>query len=604
MELTVQGQRTFKRNSKTHIDDASIFNGGVPQRNLNGKESNGNTRSDADSIDVENGYSVPLKPEGPRSSVTLEWKNVSYAVRERKEKKTLVRNMYGKALPGTMTAIMGPSGAGKTTLMNVLSGHYHKGYEGEVQVNGWIRDTELFNRQSCYVMQDDCLLPELTVQESLDMSIRLRMPSLQPDKRAHLVNDALFRWGLEDCQNTRAGHLSGGQRKRLSIAQEVVSNPPVIFLDEPTSGLDSSSALRCVSVMKSLASAGHTIICSIHNPSAKLFYYFDMLYMISNGSCIYNGSVEALLPFLQSQGLNCPTHHNPADYITEIASGEHGDVQTQLSVHFMPQGVDAGSGNVVHSSEHSVTRYGGRIMTKRELEDARAQHREAVSYIVQFTVLLRRCFLCIVRNTVATHLRYAAYLAFAAMLITLFYGIGDEAARAINNLSLIILMLSMLLFQSTMPTAMIFPTELSVLLRENRNCWYKPGMYYLARVLTEVPFLLLGPSAMVVIVYWATSQPAELWRLASVVLLCLQACSTTQGLALVVSASTSAQRLLYASKAAPPCGVLGNPVVPPSPCTPRNTVCNIRQRTCRTALRRRHVLLLRRPRASPRRDWR
>nr|XP_054927136.1 ATP-binding cassette sub-family G member 1-like isoform X2 [Dermacentor andersoni] len=604
MELTVQGQRTFKRNSKTHIDDASIFNGGVPQRNLNGKESNGTTRSDADSIDVENGYSVPLKPEGPRSSVTLEWKNVSYAVKQRKEKKTLVRNMYGKALPGTMTAIMGPSGAGKTTLMNVLSGHYHKGYEGEVQVNGWIRDTELFNRQSCYVMQDDCLLPELTVQESLDMSIRLRMPSLQPDKRAHLVNDALLRWGLEECQNTRAGHLSGGQRKRLSIAQEVVSNPPVIFLDEPTSGLDSSSALRCVSVMKSLASAGHTIICSIHNPSAKLFYYFDMLYMISNGSCIYNGSVEALLPFLQSQGLNCPTHHNPADYITEIASGEHGDVQTQLSVHFMPQGVDAGSGNVVHSSEHSVTRYGGRIMTKRELEDARAQHREAVSYIVQFTVLLRRCFLCIVRNTVATHLRYAAYLAFAAMLITLFYGIGDEAARAINNLSLIILMLSMLLFQSTMPTAMIFPTELSVLLRENRNCWYKPGMYYLARVLTEVPFLLLGPSAMVVIVYWATSQPAELWRLASVVLLCLQACSTTQGLALVVSASTSAQRLLYASKAAPPCGVLGNPVVPPSPCTPRHTVCNIRQRTCRTALRRRHVLLLRRPRASPRRDWR
>ncbi|XP_054927137.2 ATP-binding cassette sub-family G member 1-like isoform X3 [Dermacentor andersoni] len=474
MELTVQGQRTFKRNSKTHIDDASIFNGGVPQRNLNGKESNGNTRSDADSIDVENGYSVPLKPEGPRSSVTLEWKNVSYAVRERKEKKTLVRNMYGKALPGTMTAIMGPSGAGKTTLMNVLSGHYHKGYEGEVQVNGWIRDTELFNRQSCYVMQDDCLLPELTVQESLDMSIRLRMPSLQPDKRAHLVNDALFRWGLEDCQNTRAGHLSGGQRKRLSIAQEVVSNPPVIFLDEPTSGLDSSSALRCVSVMKSLASAGHTIICSIHNPSAKLFYYFDMLYMISNGSCIYNGSVEALLPFLQSQGLNCPTHHNPADYITEIASGEHGDVQTQLSVHFMPQGVDAGSGNVVHSSEHSVTRYGGRIMTKRELEDARAQHREAVSYIVQFTVLLRRCFLCIVRNT------------------------------------------------------------------------------------------LLGPSAMVVIVYWATSQPAELWRLASVVLLCLQACSTTQGLALVVSASTSAQTALFvALPAASPSFIFSGYFMPP-----------------------------------------
>ncbi|XP_037573642.1 ATP-binding cassette sub-family G member 1 isoform X2 [Dermacentor silvarum] len=564
MELTVQSRQTSKQNSRTHINGANTFKGDVPQPNFNGNEKYSTTRLYADIIGVENSYSVPLKPEGPRSSVTLEWKNVSYAVKQRKEKKTLVKSMYGKALPGTMTAIMGPSGAGKTTLMNVLSGHYEKGYEGEVQVNGWIRDTELFNRQSCYVMQDDCLLPELTVRESLDMSIRLRMPSLQPAKRAHFVNNALSRWGLEDCHNTRAGQLSGGQRKRLSIAQEVVSNPPVIFLDEPTSGLDSSSALRCVSVMKSLASAGHTIICSIHNPSAKLFYYFDMLYMISNGSCIYNGSVQELLPFLQTQGLNCPTHHNPADYITEIASGEHGDVQTQLSVHFMPQGVDAGSGNVILSSERSITRYGGRIMTRQELEDARAQHRENVSYIVQFTVLLRRCFLCIVRNQVATHLRYAAYLAFAVMLIALFYGIGDEAARAINNLSLVILMLSILLFQSTMPTAMIFPTELSVLLRENRNCWYKPGMYYIARVLTEVPFMLLGPTAMVVAVYWATSQPAELWRLASVVLLCLQTCSTTQGLALVVSASTSAQTALFvALPAASPSFLFSGYFMPP-----------------------------------------
>ncbi|KAH7945121.1 hypothetical protein HPB49_007128 [Dermacentor silvarum] len=420
MELTVQSRQTSKQNSRTHINGANTFKGDVPQPNFNGNEKYSTTRLYADIIGVENSYSVPLKPEGPRSSVTLEWKNVSYAVKQRK------------------VQIKGPF---DDTDMLPDYECSEKGYEGEVQVNGWIRDTELFNRQSCYVMQDDCLLPELTVRESLDMSIRLRMPSLQPAKRAHFVNNALSRWGLEDCHNTRAGQLSGGQRKRLSIAQEVVSNPPVIFLDEPTSGLDSSSALRCVSVMKSLASAGHTIICSIHNPSAKLFYYFDM---------------------------------------------------------------------------------------------------------------------------VATHLRYAAYLAFAVMLIALFYGIGDEAARAINNLSLVILMLSILLFQSTMPTAMIFPTELSVLLRENRNCWYKPGMYYIARVLTEVPFMLLGPTAMVVAVYWATSQPAELWRLASVVLLCLQTCSTTQGLALVVSASTSAQTALFvALPAASPSFLFSGYFMPP-----------------------------------------
>ncbi|XP_077525502.1 ATP-binding cassette sub-family G member 1-like isoform X2 [Amblyomma americanum] len=445
---------------------------------------------------------------------------------------------------GTLTAVMGPSGAGKTTLLNILSGHYDRGYEGEVRVNGWVRNTELFNRQSCYVMQDDVLLPELTVRESLDMSIRLRMPSLPPAKRAHLVNEALSKWGLGECQNTRAGNLSGGQRKRLSIAQELVRKPPVIFLDEPTSGLDSSTALRCVSVMKSFASDGHTVICSVHNPSARLFSYFDVLYMISGGRCIYNGSVRALVPFLESQGLHCPMRHNPADYITEIACGENGEVQTELSKHFTPPCTDAYKEIATHPTE-SRTLYGGRVMTRKELQDALSRHQENISYVVQFLVLLRRSFLCTVRNKVATHLRLAVYLSFALMLTAQFYGIGNEAARATNNLAFLVLTIAMLLFQSTMPTVMVFPTELRVLLREHRNCWYKPAMYYIARVLTEIPFLLLGPTMMVLIVYWATAQPAELWRLTSVILLSLQTCATTQGLALIVSAASSTQTALF-----------------------------------------------------------
>ncbi|KAK8758992.1 hypothetical protein V5799_003376 [Amblyomma americanum] len=517
---------------------------GIPLRNSPGIEQNANTCLMPRMLNVDMECSTPLNHGGPGSSVMLEWTSISYAVKEGRDKRTLISNMHGKCSPGTLTAIMGPSGAGKTTLLNVLSGHYDRGYEGEVRVNGWVRNTELFNRQSCYVMQDDVLLPELTVRESLDMSIRLRMPSLPPAKRAHLVNEALSQWGLEECQNTRAGDLSGGQRKRLSIAQELVSKPPVIFLDEPTSGLDSITALRCVSVMKSFASDGHTVICSVHNPSAKIFSYFDVLYMISGGRCIYNGSVQALVPFLDSQRLHCPMHHNPADYITEIACGEHGEVQAALSKHFTPPYTDASKDNAMHPSQ-SRTCYGGRVMTRKELQDAFSQHQENVRYVVQFLVLLRRCFLCTVRNKVATHLRLAVYLSFALMLTALFYGIGNDAARTMNNLSFLTLMMAMLLFQSTMPTVMIFPTELSVLLREHRNCWYKPATYYIARVLTEIPFLLLGPTMMVLIVYWATAQPAELWRIASVLLLSLQTCATTQGLALVVSAASSAQTALF-----------------------------------------------------------
>ncbi|KAH7951098.1 hypothetical protein HPB52_004729 [Rhipicephalus sanguineus] len=148
--------------------------------------------------------------------------------------KILVENMSGEVRSGTLTAVMGPSGAGKTTLLNLLTGFYDKGYAGEVHMNGYVRERELFNKQSCYVMQEDRLLPVLTVCEAISMSVELRMPNIEPKDRAKKVEQSIHEWGLEECRHTITENLSGGQRKRLAIAQELVNNPPVVFLDEPT----------------------------------------------------------------------------------------------------------------------------------------------------------------------------------------------------------------------------------------------------------------------------------------------------------------------------------------------------------------------------------
>ncbi|XP_064471473.1 ATP-binding cassette sub-family G member 1-like isoform X2 [Ornithodoros turicata] len=476
-------------------------------------------------------------------AVYLEWKNISYSVKAKKAKKTLLHHMYGKTEPGTLTAIMGPSGAGKTTLLNVLAGHIEKGYDGEVQVNGWVRDTQLFNKQSCYVMQDDCLLPELTVKESLMMSVELRMPFIRSREKLTIVNESMARWGIEECQNTRAGNLSGGQRKRLAISQELISNPPVIFLDEPTTGLDSNSALRCVQVMKSLAASGHTVICSVHNPSAKLFSHFDKLYMISEGMCIYNGPIDKLLNFLSAQNLQCPLYHNPADFITEIASGEYGPIKERLAKSFTPVGID---GPEDINFDHPVlTKYGGKKMSKREQEEACEEFNVRISTFKQFAILARRCFLCLTRNKVSAHLRVVAYMCFTVMLAFLYYDFGDSATKVMNNASLLMLCICVALFQSIMPTVLIFPTEMSVLLREHRNCWYSPANYYIARTLVEMPFTICCPMLMMIFLYWITSQPPVLWRAATVVCLVIQVGSVSQGLGLVVSAASTVQTGMY-----------------------------------------------------------
>lgn len=148
----------------------------------------------------------------------------------------------------------------------------------------------------------------------LACSLKLKGVSSECVTHDCLITEILSSLNLNHRRNVVANKLSGGERKRLSIALELVANPTIFFLDEPTSGLDDVTAAQCIKLLKDLAKQGRTVVCTIHQPSAAVFGLFDQIFILAQGMCVYQGTPQALVPLLSHLNFNCPNYYNPADY--------------------------------------------------------------------------------------------------------------------------------------------------------------------------------------------------------------------------------------------------------------------------------------------------
>lgn len=146
-----------------------------------------------------------------------------------------------------------------------------------------------------------------------------------------IINEILMNLNLNHRRSVHASHLSGGEKRRLSIALELVANPTIFFLDEPTSGLDEVTAAQCIRLLKNLAKQGKTVVCTIHTPSAGIFALFDQVFVLARGLCVFQGAPTTMVPFLSYVNMVCPKHYSPSDYIIELCDSEDATIVSSLA---------------------------------------------------------------------------------------------------------------------------------------------------------------------------------------------------------------------------------------------------------------------------------
>jgi ABC-type multidrug transport system ATPase subunit len=316
-----------------------------------------------------------------------------------------IDNLSFSASSGELIGIMGGSGVGKSTLLKLLSGVLTPNH-GEILINGHnINAIEKSLSDIVGVMhQEECLVEELTVYENLFLSTRLVLGELTTSELQTIVENKLHELDLFECRNNRVGpplnrQLSGGQRKRLSIAMEIVRDPKILLVDEPTSGLSSADSNTVVNILKNIAREGKLVIANIHQPSSEIFKLFDRVIILDKGGVpIFIGNpLEAILHFKGIANL-VDKNQSGCEYCGNTKPELIFDLIEECYVNELGQKTSKRKTSPLEWYEHFQSNYSDAVKPPFTSPISRIEHNVASSYI-QFKTFFWRNFISKIRNT-------------------------------------------------------------------------------------------------------------------------------------------------------------------------------------------------------------
>ncbi|XP_053669213.1 protein scarlet-like [Anopheles marshallii] len=482
---------------------------------------------------VDNLDSMPVAGRND-ADVTLIWQNLTITPVRRLSagvQLPILNDISGTLLPGTLVALMGPSGAGKTTLMSALAFRMSDNMTtvGDIRVNGCPIGPYMYNI-SGYIYQDELLPESITVQEHLQLMANLKLGKrVSAERKRAMIADILSKTGLERCANTKIANatgigktLSGGEKKRLAFAVEMLSKPKYLFCDEPTTGLDSYSARQLVEMMKLLTRCGTTVLCSIHQPAEKLLYEFDSLILLTGGRTGFIGSPNEAVQFLRLQGLECADGYNKADFLVKVLSSPtdgnaKGNRFTTAAI--CPETIcnNYAASEAARRQESLISAELYRTAVEGRDKAFRKQLTKDRGRCWFYTLywLMYRHVLQSHRNPNLQYFKIVQRIGIAILVGLCFSDAIELSQRGVQAMQgVIFLIVSENTFLPMYAALSMFPESFPLFQREKKANLYGTVQFYISSILSITPFVLLETCAFILIVYFLANLRPTLLGLA------------------------------------------------------------------------------------------
>uniref|UniRef100_A0A6J0U6A8 ATP-binding cassette sub-family G member 5 n=1 Tax=Pogona vitticeps TaxID=103695 RepID=A0A6J0U6A8_9SAUR len=458
--------------------------------------------------------------------------NISYSVGERvgpwwdipsyskKWNRQILKDVSFHIESGQLMSILGNSGSGKTTLLDAIAGrlNHEAAFTGQVYVNGRELRQQQFQKCFSYVLQNETLLSYLTIEECLTYIAMLALQKHSCDFIKKKVDAVMAELGLSPVANTVIGSrifrgISDGERRRVSIAAQLLQDPKVMLLDEPTTGLDCMTASQIVMLLSELAHKGRIVIITIHQPRSELFQIFDKICIMSFGELIFCGGPSDMITFFSDCGYTCPEHSSPFDFYVDLTSVDTQSQERQLETYSRVQ-------TICTAYKHSEVF----LRTLAAIEEAKCRVKElppipfkceeSPSAFCKLCILLMRTMKNLSRDKTGIIMRISQNLLFGLFVAFFLLRVNNDFLKGAvqDRVGLIYQFVGAVPYTGILNALALFPALRAVGDQESKNGLYEKWQMLFAYIVHFLPFSIISIALFSTFIYWTLGFYPEVTR--------------------------------------------------------------------------------------------